>query len=124
MLYDGPGEATEAAEGLIYLAWLDPGDGQWENAVQGNVGSSQLPVVGCQLGPWPGNDMTVGDWGVNTSNHAVWAVLDHNSQFAVVPEPGTLALLVAAAVVVVVSCRLSVVSCRKGPERGRKSGEG
>jgi autotransporter-associated beta strand protein len=108
------GEGTAAAEGLIYLAWLDPGDGQWENAVRGNVGGSQLSGVGCQLGPWPGNDMTVGDWGVNTANHTVWAVLDHNSQFAVVPEPGTLALAAAA----VFSLQFSVFSCRRGRRRG------
>ena len=37
--------------------------------------------------------MTLGDWGVNTANHTVWAVLNHNSDFAVVPEPSTLVLL-------------------------------
>lgn len=42
--------------------------------------------------------MTLGDWGVNTANHTVWAVIDHNSDFAVVPEPGTLALLAVAAI--------------------------
>ena len=41
----------------------------------------------------------IGAYGVDTATHTVWAVLDHNSQFAVVgtpaPEPGTLALLAA-----------------------------
>ena len=40
-------------------------------------------------------DMTLGDWGVNTANDTVWAVVNHNSDFAVVPEPSTLALLAA-----------------------------
>jgi hypothetical protein len=42
-------------------------------------------------------DIALGDWGVNTANHTVWAVVNHNSQFAVVPEPSTLVLLTAAA---------------------------
>ena len=36
---------------------------------------------------WVSGDLTVGDWGVNTVNHTVWAVLNHDSEFAVVPEP-------------------------------------
>ena len=35
----------------------------------------------------------VGAWGVDTANHDVWSVIDHNSQFAVVPEPSSLALI-------------------------------
>ena len=40
----------------------------------------------------------LGDYGVNTANHTVWAVVNHNSEFAVVPEPGALlfSLLVAS----------------------------
>ena len=34
----------------------------------------------------------LGAYGVDTSNHDVWAVINHNSQFAVVPEPSTLLL--------------------------------
>ena len=44
--------------------------------------------------------MTLGDWGVDTVDHTVWAVLNPKSQFAgefsLVPAPGTLALLAAA----------------------------
>jgi hypothetical protein len=104
-------EEAAAAEGLIYLAWLDPGDGQWENAVRGNVGGNPS---GFQLGAWVPGDMRLGDWGVNTADHTVWAVLDHNSQFAVVPEPSTLALLAAAAVF---GFQFSVFSCRRGRRR-------
>ena len=38
-------------------------------------------------------DLLVGNWGVDTANDVVWAVVNHNSEFAVLPEPGTLALL-------------------------------
>ena len=50
------------------------------------------------FGAWPAGDMTLGDWGVNTANNTVWAIVDHNSQFAIVPEPGTLILLTVIAV--------------------------
>ncbi len=103
---------------MIYLVWLDPGDGRWENAVRGNVGTN---LGGFRRGAWPSGDMTLGDWGVDTADHTVWAVLDHNSQFAVVPEPGTLALLMAAAAVL--SCLSSVVSCQRGPQRRRIKNE-
>lgn len=41
--------------------------------------------------------MTLGDYGVDTVSHVAWAVINHNSDFAVVPEPATIALLAAAA---------------------------
>jgi hypothetical protein len=39
----------------------------------------------------------IGVWGVdanttNTGNYDVWAIINHNSEFAVVPEPSTIAL--------------------------------
>jgi hypothetical protein len=37
----------------------------------------------------------LGSWGVDTADHAAWSVIDHDAEFAVVPEPGTLALLAA-----------------------------
>ncbi len=70
-------------------------DDKWELAVLGNFGSNNDHFVG--VGSW-NDDTTLGDWGVNTSNHTVWAVLDHNSDFAVTPEPSTLTLLAAGAV--------------------------
>jgi autotransporter-associated beta strand protein len=88
-------EGTWASEKKIYLAWLDPADGRWENAVQGNIGTNSDTF---HLGAWPDGDMTLGDWGVDTTSHTVWAVLDHNSDFAVVPEPGTWTLLGAGVV--------------------------
>ncbi len=78
-------------EADTYLAWWD-GLG-WVNAVMGN--SSGTPAF--LLGAYD-NNLTVGRYGVDTDNNVVWAVLDHNSSFAVVsivPEPGTLMLLAA-----------------------------
>ena len=85
-------EAVMAADQQIFLMSLDPVTNHWENAVLGNFGRSNDTFAGA--GAWNG-DMTLGNWGVNTANHTVWAVLDHNSDFAVVPEPASLVLLAA-----------------------------
>ena len=53
----------------------------YTTATLGNLSNAQLEEI-------------LGDWGVDTANHDVWAVIDHNSAFAVaaVPEPATLIL--------------------------------
>ncbi|MCG3179250.1 MAG: hypothetical protein BIFFINMI_01584 [Phycisphaerae bacterium] len=103
MSYDDYGgaifdEAVEAANGCIHLNWLNPNGGgegvaMWENAVLGNNGTN----VGVQnyQGSWDdaGQPMDLGAWGVDTVNNVIWAVLDHNSQFAAAPEPATMLLL-------------------------------
>ena len=92
-----------ATEGGLHLAWLD--GTQWVSAVAGNIGAGSEIVEGYS-GSW--NDFTtaysadldahLGSWGIDTGSAAVWAVLNHNSQFGIlaVPEPGTVALLVLA----------------------------
>ena len=96
-------ELAAAEAGDIVMDYLDEGpdglagtaDDYWELAVAGNFGNDNSHFVG--VGPWNG-DMTLGDYGVDVQSRTVWAVLDHNSQFAVVPEPSTLVCLLAAAV--------------------------
>jgi len=101
-------EALLAAAGKIHLAWLDPSasaTGTWENAVLGNIGGPStlgLPVLASYstyrtgiLGSHGAKaplSFQLGDWGVDTTANVVWAVLNHNSQFASVPEPSSLAL--------------------------------
>ncbi len=41
---------------------------------------------------WNSGFTTVGQYGIDSATSTVWAVTDHNSQFVVVPEPGTLGL--------------------------------
>ncbi|MEI6914826.1 MAG: hypothetical protein WCL39_06825, partial [Armatimonadota bacterium] len=79
------------AEGGICLTWLNSSD-QWVNAIDGNIGAN-VGVLNF-MGSWltAGSPMDLGAWGVNTADHTVWAVIDHNSQFSVasvssVPEP-------------------------------------
>ena len=36
----------------------------------------------------------LGSWGVDTTNSAAWAIIGHNSEFAVVPEPSSIELAV------------------------------
>lgn len=82
-------EEELAAAGKIYLGWWDGAD--WVNAVLGNDGGLkdlQSPI----LGEWSGQT-GLGQWGVDIENNVVWAVLNHNSEFAVVPEPATMAFL-------------------------------
>ena len=47
----------------------------------------------------------LGSWGVDTVNNVAWAVVNHDAEFAVVPEPGTLALLATGAAALVIAYR-------------------
>ncbi len=87
-------EAELAEMGLIYLAAFNPTTGLWENAIDRNTPGMNAGTANIQ-DSWiaAGSPLTLGSWGVDIVNHKVWAVLDHNSQFAVIPEPLTLSLL-------------------------------
>lgn len=113
-------ENDAAAAGRLYLATLDiSGTPLWVNAVDknfydipGGLGDWAVPKYlndpdgGGPLaaGSWEAfayefgvNDGNlghyVGSWGVDTAENKVWAVLNHNSEFAVVPEPASLGLM-------------------------------
>ena len=91
----GGNELVLASEEMIQLDWLNPATGTWQNAIDGNYGTN---VGTFHLGAWQTDDMTLGDWGVNTTNDTVWAVVNYNGDFAVVPEPSTLVLLGVGAI--------------------------
>lgn len=85
----GSFEEAGAATQKIFLASFN--GTEWVNAVTLNQGAGNTPTF--KLGAYAsGDETTLGLWGVDTGNHVVWAVLDHNSEFAVVPEPSTLVL--------------------------------
>lgn len=81
-------EADAVSKGLLYLASFDTASGMWVNAVALNHGANT--GAGGQ-GAWSGQ-LELGAWGVDVANDRVWAVLDHNSEFGVVPEPSTILL--------------------------------
>lgn len=90
--YD-PALATSllGSEANAMLLWQDPATGSFGNAILGNSdgGTQSQHFVGAYN---PATEFVLGDYGVDTVNHVVWAVVDHNSEFAVgqtVPEPGT-----------------------------------
>jgi hypothetical protein len=125
----------------LFLGWLDTRvgsatAGEWVNSVLGNS-ANLVSLETAYLGSWeayvaefsPGSPAAaLGAWGVDTSaTPRVWAVVDHNSQFAVlpVPEPATWLLLVTAAAVSVRRARPTRSRRRRGPAsraRGRKPG--
>ena len=95
------------ASGPVQLDWLNPNGNQpnWQNAVGENfvVGSSVFTNVPFSWDTFASahgvNDNNLGNflgsWGVDATNHMAWAVLDHNSQFAVAtPEPSTMVLAI------------------------------
>ena len=85
-----------------YVSWWN--GSQWVNAVDGNTGNN---AQAAQMG-WSGSfsafqslygtnlSAYMGAWGLDSGSHQVWAVLNHNSEFAVsgaVPEPSSLIVL-------------------------------
>lgn len=118
-------ELTAAANGQLYLGYRSADDGHWHNAVATGFTDGQIIGAGQGgqavqdfQGSWqsfvagPGNGYALpqllGSYGVDTANHTAWAVIDHNGHFpgfgsgmefaVVTPEPGTLALLAAGAI--------------------------
>jgi autotransporter-associated beta strand protein len=111
-------EVLTAMNGSIYLGWLNPngagaGGPLWQNAIDGNFGNNATPAEQNFQGSFAAFEATVADtniahyigaWGVDTANHDVWAVVNHNSQFAAVPEPGALLLMMIGVAFGVVAC--------------------
>lgn len=97
-------ELSLATRGFIYLAWLDPTGFEgsqpfWVNAVSDNFGEG-TSVFANYLGSWDSfasahgvNDTNIdfflGSWGVDTTNNAVWAIINHQGDFSAVPEPSS-----------------------------------
>lgn len=87
----------------FYLAWLN--NNEWVNAVLGNTGGaldggiygalvtgeSGLRGIGLsyQAAGISATMDYLGAWGYDTASGSVWAVINHNSSFAAVPEPST-----------------------------------
>ncbi|HEY5707751.1 MAG TPA: hypothetical protein VIS96_19485 [Terrimicrobiaceae bacterium] len=64
---------------------------QWTLAGAGNTGGS--PLFAGDGAYDPAADFVLGHYGVDTASNTVWAVVNHEGMFAVVPEPCTFVLL-------------------------------
>lgn len=102
LLQPGVTEQMLVDQGALHIVWYDTDAGAWVNAVEGNsaVGSNAQSNF---QGSWDAFatahsidasnlSQFLGSWGVDTTANVAWAVLDHNSEFAVIPEPSTLVL--------------------------------
>lgn len=102
-------EEVNRLEEAIHVSWLNPNldGGTWVNAVYGNINPAEAGAVWNFNGSWAdsGYNTALGSWGVDTINNVAWAVLDHNSQFAVAPEPSSLAMAGAAAAIIGLAVR-------------------
>ncbi len=100
-------QAKAGASGSLYLAWLDPnynntGLAEWLPATAGDfgVGASAQFNVADSYSHWAAiNGVTdanlglfLGSYGYDVADNEVWAVVNHDSQFSVAPEPASLAL--------------------------------
>ena len=74
------------------LGWYS--SGAWVNAILGNAGMTSLSTAAVDAlfvnGPYT-EGLPTGSWGHDATNHLVWAVLDHNSEFAAAPITPTAA---------------------------------
>ena len=77
------------SEADLILGWLNS-DNAWVNAVEGNSTSAMFFAGDTAYNA--ALYSALGTYGVDTENNTVWAVLDHQSSFAVVPEPGAMVL--------------------------------
>ena len=85
----------DLATGFLRLMTKDAG-GSWIDAVDANVGGTKHFV----LGTWK-SYYGLGTYGIDPATNTAWAVVNHNSSFATVPEPSTLDVKVPIWTVVV-----------------------
>lgn len=95
----------------VNLGWYD--NGIWKLAAEGNSSAGSLAgfynmaytdFLSGHGGTFNAATM-LGAYGTSSVNSTVWAVINHNSTFAVIPEPATCALFALGALVFVVANR-------------------
>jgi fibronectin-binding autotransporter adhesin len=84
---------TPSQESALFLGWRNSG-GQWLNAVAGNSGGTAFAAGNISYADYIagfGGNLTaanLGAYGRDEAANVAWAILNHNSEFAVaVPEP-------------------------------------
>ena len=68
------------------------------NAVLGNTGGTNVDQGNVAWNP----GFSLGSYGRDTTTGSAWAVLNHNSEFGIIPEPTTWALLAFSLTIVMV----------------------
>ncbi|MGI8435904.1 MAG: hypothetical protein ACR2NX_03235 [Chthoniobacterales bacterium] len=68
----------------LRLAWFNAAVGQWFTAVAGNTGGTPRFLARAYN---PATDLQLGNYGLDTVNKVVWAVINHNSEFGVTVVP-------------------------------------
>jgi autotransporter-associated beta strand protein len=81
--------ANGQAETSLKLGYLNTTLNRWEDAIFGNNGTNTGIFYTSSFAD-AGSPLALGSHGVDVVNNVVWAVLDHNSFFAVIPTPGAL----------------------------------
>jgi len=94
--------AADQAIGHLFLASLNTANNTWVNAVTLNHGVNTTNAAFLNVNSSYANFLAanggtlsasmLGAWGVDLAANSVWAVLDHNSEFASVPEPSSILL--------------------------------
>jgi hypothetical protein len=79
-------------ETALRLAWLNSAAGQWVLATLGNAGGGPQFFNRAYN---PATDFQLGNYGLDTENDVVWAVVNHNSEFAVTALPDPFGLTAA-----------------------------
>lgn len=93
----GLNENSIALSGELRLGWFDTLDSSWKSAVEGNSGGSPAfegTVSAANFLSFLDTNSILladklGSYGVDPTSGTVWAILNHNSEFAVIPEPST-----------------------------------
>lgn len=94
------------SEEELKVGWLDENTNLWVVATAGNLGNNangdQRGFVGsfADFQNIYGTDLSqyIGAYGVDVTGNSAWAVINHNSEFSVIPEPGTSLLLTVSGV--------------------------
>lgn len=82
------------------IGWLD--GNEWVSAIDGNIGNTATLAMQDYYGSYDQFivefsgytlSQTIGAYGWDPFTQSVWAVLNHNSEFAVIPEPSSAILL-------------------------------
>ena len=102
-MYYNTGDLASYSPAQLSLGYFNTTDGKWELAVLGNHGSQTIVNEGnTNYLTGIGGSLDIGDlgkYGVDIADGYVWAVLNHNSEFAVIPEPASLGLLAIGSLV-------------------------